>query len=464
MDPTRPRHLDFVLVRQLAEGRKVGSGSHWGGTTVAEETVVENTTRIGLRADMTIDDEPVAVEGLLGGDFFLQLSRPATLGTPISFAYWLRDQYQVDNLDLLLPTESYEKAADFKAAYKSYKSKKEGREAFEAKIADHLKDKVPPQLVNLVKTAFLAELTITDLMIDIKAEDKETGTAASRKMMFGLSVGFPSPLALIPNVDVNKLSILVMNAPKNDFTFPPRVALPPSDPLPVEPKQATGSITFSDKPKANGTITLGKDEWKFATGAARGQGQVAIASTLEGTLADLAGRLNRVATGDTALCSYRANLDEHRLEITFKSPGFAGNEFAIAADGNSNGSASGLTLEGGFGETAPRQATGSFTFTAVPSDKGKITLNGTEWGFSGDEPPAGEKKSQIGADIPKTIDNLAKALTASDDPEIGKCAYVANGKSLMVTHVAAGSDGNKFTLAANGESKATPSGATLGGA
>lgn len=432
---------------------------------MADDTVAENMTKIGLRADMTIDDEPVAVEGVLGGDFFLQLSRPATLGTPISFAYWLQDKYGVQNLDLMLPTETYATPSAFKSAYKAYKAETDEtkRKKFEQTISDHVKDKVPPQLANLVTTAFLAELTITDLVIDIKAEDAEAGVKGSKKMMFGLSVGFPKALDLLPNIEVNKLSILVMNAPKNDFTFPPRIALPVSKPLPVEPKQAKGSITFTEKPADAATLTLGEDVWKFGTGTAK-QKKLAIGSSLDGTLAEMANRLNSVSTGSTALCSYRANLDDKTLEITYKTPGFAGNGFAIAADVKSNGTASGLTLSGGFADGERRQASGSLVFSDQPDAAGKITLNGVDWGFSAADPAEGEKKSKIGADIAETVANLATALANADDKEIGKCAYAANGATLSITFLTAGEAGNAFTIAADAKSKATPSGKTLTGA
>jgi len=117
------------------------------GSTDNQNPSAGNRTKIGLRADMTIDEEPVAIEGLLGGDFFLQLSKPATLGTPISFAYWLRDKYEVANLEIMLP-EKYKTAAEFKAAYKDYKAATTPaeRSPFEKVIADHLKGQVPPQL------------------------------------------------------------------------------------------------------------------------------------------------------------------------------------------------------------------------------------------------------------------------------------------------------------------------------
>lgn len=438
----------------------------------ADTPVAGNRTKIGLRADMTIDDEPVAIEGLLGGDFFLQLSRPATLGTPISFAYWLRDKYKVENLDLMLPTETYETAAEFKAAYKSFQAEtdKDKRAAFEKVIGDHLESKVPAQLVNLVRTAFLAELKITDLMIDIKT--KEGGNqVASQKMMFGLSVGFPAPLDLIPNVEINKLSILIMNAPQDDFNFPPRVALPPATPLPVPPSKATGHISFSGQPAAGSTISLGADTWTFIAGPTKDR-NMSLGSNLEASLTALASLLNKQTTGDTALCSYRADPETQRLEITFRNEGFAGNRFRIAADPASNGTLSGSMLSGGFSDDkpageivddTPRKASGKIDFSAPPADKSKIVLNGTDWVFSTDAPATGANGSQIGATAEETVKNLVAALKKATDPQIGKCDYAAKAKSLLITSKAAGKDGNSIKISATKESGGTASGPSLAG-
>ena len=438
----------------------------------AENPVTTNRTKIGLRADMTIDDEPVAIEGILDGNFFLQLSQPATLGTPISFAYWLRDKYKVENLDLMLPTETYKTAAEFKSAYKSYQAEtnKDKRAKFEKAIGDHLEGKVPAQLVNLVRTAFLAELKITDLMIDIKT--KEGGNdVASQKLMFGLSVGFPAPLDLIPNVEVNKLSILIMNAPENDFKFPPRVALPQATPLPVPPSKATGQITFAGQPAADSTIALGADIWTFVAEAKKDR-EVSLGSNLEATLTELASQLNKQGKGDTALCSYRADPEAQRLEITYRDEGFAGNIFQIAADEKSQGKLSGPTLSGGFSgdkpadkivDDTPKKASGTIVFSAQPADNSKIVLNGTDWAFSADAPAAGTNGSQIGADVAKTVENLVAALTKSKDAQISKCDYAAEENTLRITSKTAGKDGNSFKVVATKESKGTASGPSLTG-
>jgi|GEM_PF-1918151 len=431
-----------------------------------------NRTKIGLRADMTIDEEPVAIEGLLGGDFFLQLSKPATLGTPISFAYWLRDKYQVGNLDIMLP-EQYETAAEFKTAYKQYKSATTpaDRSAFETVIGDHLNGQVPPQLVNLVRTAFLAELTITDLIIDIKTKETDDGKSevTSQKMMFGLSVGFPAPLDLIPNVEVNKVSILVMNAPKDDFEFPTRVALLGAKELTMPPRKATGHIAFTDNPAPNSTITLGEDTWKFVTGDATDD-NLSLGSNLEASLTKMAIHLNAREDGATALCSYHANLDAQRLEITYRTAGFAGNSFRIATSPASNATVSGATLSGGFSsdesgdeKSDAAKARGTIAFSDQPADASTIKLNGVAWAFSKNDPKAGSNASKLGDTPAASVANLAKALAESANPKLKPCSYAAEGTTLTITSNQPGKEGNSFTIEATDASNGKPSGPTLTG-
>jgi hypothetical protein len=434
---------------------------------MADAVATTNETRIGLRADMTIDDEAVAIEGVIGKDFFLQLNKPASLGTPISFAYWLKKTYEVDGLGIMLPTK-YKDGADFKKAYLSYKLEKNEtkREDFEKSIKSHLGSQgIPAQLQNLMTTALLAELTITDLLIDIKGE----GEAQKKKMMFGLSVGFPKPLALLPNIDVNKVSILVMNAPKNDFNFPKRVELPRSLPLPIEPARATGSITFSDNPTDKGAITFGADKWTFVdTATDEKKREVKLGDSLAATLTSLEAALNAAKTGDTAKCEYVANLDDKQLEITYKTIGLEGNGFAIDADAKSKGDPSGLTLEGGQGEpeTAEEKkaesASGHITFgDEVPAANSNVTLNGVQWKFVDGIPKAGAKETKIGADVKATVQSLAEGLSASDDDEIKKCSYTASEHVLTIIFKEKGSAGESFKLAASKESKATVSAKTL---
>jgi hypothetical protein len=310
-----------------------------------------------------------------------------------------------------------------------------------------------------MKSAMLAELTITDLLIDIESE--KDGKEGSRKMMFGLSVGFPSPLPLIPNIDVNKLSILIMNAPE-DYTFPKRVELPPPPPL----AQASGSIAFAEQPTAGGAIMLGDDTWTFvAKGETPTGRQVALGDDLGATLTALATALNAHGTGDTAKCRYAANPAgaPTRLDIVFKTVGSVGNTFTLGADEASKGKPAAKRLTGGAGEAIPACAAGSIRFNDNPKTGGKIALNGVEWTFGTTATKPEDAKVKIGEDVAATVAALAAALVASTNPKIATCAYVAREATLLITAKQPGPDGNAFTLAALDKSNATAVTATLTG-
>lgn len=104
-------------------------------------------------------------------------------------------------------------------------------------------------------------------------------------------------------------------------------------------------------------------------------------------------------------------------------------------------------------------ATGDIDFGATnPSAADTITLDGTVWTFVSGTP--GSYQTKIGAGLASTMAQLASDLTASNDPTIQLCVYVASDSAIEIQYKTAGAEGNSFTLAA---SVATPSGAVLTG-
>src|SRR5690242_7757990 len=84
----------------------------------ATQLTPEQKTVVGLRADMTISGEKVDIEGVIGEELFVQLGQEASLGTPIGFAYWLKETYAVDGEGIdLLTFKEYESGSDFQADY-----------------------------------------------------------------------------------------------------------------------------------------------------------------------------------------------------------------------------------------------------------------------------------------------------------------------------------------------------------
>jgi hypothetical protein len=77
-----------------------------------KKLVEGNETRIGIRADAIVDEQPVAILAEIGKNIFVQLDKAATLGTPMSFAHWLKDVYAVEGLEtMFLPPVSALNAA-----------------------------------------------------------------------------------------------------------------------------------------------------------------------------------------------------------------------------------------------------------------------------------------------------------------------------------------------------------------
>lgn len=197
--------------------------------------------------------------------------------------------------------------------------------------------------------------------------------------------------------------------------------------------RATGKITFSGQPAATSTLTLNGATWTFVSGSPTGN-QTQIGANLAATLTALATDLN--ASADSAIddAIYAATATE--LVITHKTPGTAGNAFALAASANSNGTVGAATLRGGcyehvFTGGGPR-ARGVATFSGQPANNSTLTLGGTAWTFVTGTPSAGQTKIQ--ADLATTLAQLAADLNASADAAISRARY-ANGPTTLTVEL-----------------------------
>lgn len=113
-------------------------------------------------------------------------------------------------------------------------------------------------------------------------------------------------------------------------------------------------------------------------------------------------------------------------------------------------------------DTQGAAASGSFTFSANPTNAQTIVVNGTTWTFK--TSPAAATEVQIGSTLADTIRNLVVALNKSADANTAAASYLTDiAKSqILVTSTSIGTGGNTFTLGA-GTSGAAVSGATLAG-
>jgi hypothetical protein len=418
-------------------------------------------TVIGFRTDMTISGEKVSIDAVIGEDFFVQLNQEASLGTPIGFAYWLKETYAVEGegIDVLTLPE-YPSGNDFQMAYAEYKKKdatNADKNAFEAKIKQHLTSKnIPAAALEIMMTALLAEVLITDLLLQIKSAPD--GEVTSKKFKFGLAIRFSKPLSLLPNIYVDQLTLRVLSAPRNDFTFPtPVKALeepaetaveetdsgkPAAVTKSAEGRKARGTMTFNRVPAADSVISLKGTDWTFVATAPTQPRQTQIGPDPVATVANLVRDLSESDDPNITACTYAA--DKNVLIVEAANAGPAGNLTKLLVKSPS-ANAVVSAMRGGVG---PTKASGTVIFKQKPKTGATVVLNGVTFTFSADGSGTNEVKIE-----PKTTGCLANFLTkvksvATTDADLKGYDYVASDGTLTITAKEAGEAGNDFTLVA----------------
>jgi hypothetical protein len=310
----------------------------------------------GEDADMVI--------GFQSGEMFLALQRELPIGSPISVAYWLNEQYdaQGDGIELLCPKASYKNLAAFQDAYKKFKAESAGKDADAIKDLDLYKNvlahlqgpppKIPAAAVHIMISAILAEVVITDLIFQRKDEGAGANKTTTTKAKLGLAINFTAPLVLLPSLAVRKIALLIMYASNGDLSFPVRdtTTLPSPEPVSIP---AHGWIDFKDHaPVLDDTIELNGVSWKFVAEAGIDQANktTGIADGKDTALSQLVKGLNESPDPTISQCKYK--LDGTKLMITAQAGGAERNKFTLGAQwaGVTEASMSGATLTGGVGE------------------------------------------------------------------------------------------------------------------
>jgi hypothetical protein len=426
---------------------------------VPKPSLPAQKTVIGFRTDMTISGEKVSIDAVIGEDFFVQLSQEASLGTPIGFAYWLKETYAVEGegIDVLTLPE-YPSGADFQMAYAEYKKKDAttaAKTAFETKIKQHLTSKnIPAAALEIMMTALLAEVLITDLLLQIKSAPD--GEVTSKKFKFGLAIRFSKPLSLLPNIYVDQLTLRVLSAPRNDFTFPtPVKALeepaameaeetdsgkPAAVKKGAEGRKARGTITFNRVPAADSVISLKGTDWTFVAKAPTQPRQSQTGLDPAATVANLVRDLSESDDPNIIACTYAA--DKNVLIVEAAKAGPDGNLTKLLVKPSANAVVS--AMRGGVG---PTKASGTIIFKQKPKIGAIVVLNGVTFTFT-DGSGTNEVKLE-----PKTADCLTNLLTkvkavATTDADLKDYDYVASDGTLTISAKEAGEAGNDFTLVA----------------
>jgi hypothetical protein len=139
------------------------------------------------------------------------------------------------------------------------------------------------------------------------------------------------------------------------MTVAPAATMPAPDGPPIVAVAAAGQIIFTATPGIGSTITLNGSVVSFIVhGGSPSGNQVALGTDLPSTLANLLTFLNASADTQIAKCTYAVAVAT--LNITDKTPGSAGNGFALACT-VSGATLSGSTLAGGIDAAASTTAT-----------------------------------------------------------------------------------------------------------
>jgi hypothetical protein len=306
----------------------------------------------GEDADMVI--------GFQSGDMYLALQRELPIGSPISIAYWLKEQYAAagDGIDLLCPISKYPDLGSFQTAYAAFKKDADGKDAAAIKrldlyknISDHLKGKIPDGAKHIMISAILAEVALTDLIFQQKEGTIEGAKVTTTKAKLGLTINFTAPLVLLPSLAVRKIALLIMYASNGDLEhFPVRdmtkLPSPVRDSIPAEGWIDFGDHALADKDK----IILGKSDWTFVKGTTGDSSKrtTGIDGGKETALSQLVKGLNESQDEEIRKCKYEL-VEGTKLKITAQVGGSARNEFKLAVAPAGWGKLSGDSLTGGVG-------------------------------------------------------------------------------------------------------------------
>lgn len=270
-------------------------------------------------------------------------------------------------------------------------------------------------------------------------------------------------------------------------------------------QQAGGKITFTGQPTNNQTITLGTTTWTFVTSGATGNQTNISGVNLAGTLTQLQSDLQNSSDPQILQASY--TVTTLVLSVTYKTPGTAGNAFALATN-VTGASVSAAALAGGTAGTTglnvtakytgimgnqidvsiqqgsaansymfivafpglpPEQynnitgspATNTITFpvNTNPLNNTTLTLGSSTWTFV--TAGASGNQTNIGANLSATLAALATQLNASADAQVSQCIYTVTANTLTVTFKTTAVAGGSFALATTVAGGTLASGTTL---
>lgn len=232
-------------------------------------------------------------------------------------------------------------------------------------------------------------------------------------------------------------------------------------------------------PANNDTITVNGVTFTFKTTVAAAN-DIDIGATQAATAANFVAVFN--ASTSDAVKGLVASSSNEFITIRSDVVGSAGNSIAIAGTfatatnleivgaATVDGSGTATTLTGGATDAniGGTKASGSVSFSSVPSSGDTVTVGGVAFTFKSAATYTGVSTDiLIGSSLYETLDNAVGALnnvsgnmSAANQLTLGVASYQRVGNTLQVNYKTVGTNGNGFTIAA---SAATASGANLTG-
>jgi hypothetical protein len=159
-------------------------------------------TKVAARAKLKIDAKPVDVVSTFGDGFTLFLTKPAKLGTPISFCQWAEKSFNAE-IPLVKGFELPKDAQEHKTA-----------------VMTRLESLgIPEGLRKTLAELLLVQITLDALVVDTK----------NRAFMFGITLNFKAEREtgweLLPNCELEEFQLLISRAAE-DYEWPKPPQLP----------------------------------------------------------------------------------------------------------------------------------------------------------------------------------------------------------------------------------------------
>ena len=236
--------------------------------------------------------------------------------------------------------------------------------------------------------------------------------------------------------------------------------------------KATGMIQFTSNAASGDTLKIGNVNYTFvasgaAAGATAGNAFVAIANTLQGTLANLQNAVNTAGAGSATTFSNNStanaaatisSINGGQVVVMAAANGLGavgantGNYIALTATSANNN----FTAGSAGGGAAAKLASAYLALNMNPTDGNTVTVGNVSYTFTSSTPTSGNQVA-LGQTINATLTNLQEAIGFANASSAGYGTAYSTTMAVNSAVTAAAPTGNQLAITA-------AAGATYGGA